>query len=92
MPTVRLRGAREYPEAAQQMFEVTKAWFAHDFREPPAMSRVMIRMNRVTEGDQDVHVRKRDHSSSRSSLISPRVGGRSPGSRVMSRIPFRSLG
>ena len=41
MPTVRLRGAREYPEAAQQMFEVAKAWFAHDFREPPAMSRVM---------------------------------------------------
>jgi len=41
MPTVRLRDASEYPEAAQKLFELSKAWFAHDFATPPAMSRVM---------------------------------------------------
>jgi hypothetical protein len=41
MPTVRLRVASEYPEAAQKLFELSKAWFNHDFVEPPAMSRVM---------------------------------------------------
>jgi hypothetical protein len=41
MPTVRLRDAAEYPEAAQALFEVSKTWFRHDFPEPPAMSRVM---------------------------------------------------
>jgi len=42
MPTtVRLRGAAEYPEAAQKMFELSRAWFKYDFTEPPAMSRVM---------------------------------------------------
>jgi hypothetical protein len=41
MPTVRLRKASEYPEAAQKLFERSKAWFNHDFAEPPAMSRVM---------------------------------------------------
>ena len=41
MPTVRLRGAAEYPAEAQRLFEVSKTWFAYDFPEPPAMSRVM---------------------------------------------------
>ena len=41
MPTVRLRDESEYPEAARKLFELSKAWFAHDFPEPPAMSRVM---------------------------------------------------
>ena len=41
MPTVRLRKASEYPESAQRLFEGSKAWFNHDFPEPPAMSRVM---------------------------------------------------
>jgi len=41
MPTVRLRDASEYPEAAQRLFELSRAWFGHDFKEPPAMSRVM---------------------------------------------------
>jgi len=41
MPTVRLRDVSEYPEAAQKLFELSKAWFAHDFITPPAMSRVM---------------------------------------------------
>ena len=41
MPTVRLRKASEYPESAQKLFEASKAWFNHDFPEPPAMSRVM---------------------------------------------------
>lgn len=41
MPTVRLRDASEYPEAAQKVFEISKAWFKHDFAAPPAMSRVM---------------------------------------------------
>ena len=41
MPTVRLRKASEYPEAAQKLFELSKQWFNHDFVEPPAMSRVM---------------------------------------------------
>jgi hypothetical protein len=41
MPTVRLRKASEYPPSAQQLFETSKAWFKHDFAEPPAMSRVM---------------------------------------------------
>ena len=39
--TVRLRDASEYPEAAQKLFELSKAWFNYDFRQPPAMSRVM---------------------------------------------------
>ena len=41
MPTVRLRKASEYPESAQKLFELSKAWFNYDFAEPPAMSRVM---------------------------------------------------
>ena len=41
MPTVRLRDASEYPESVQKLFEVSKAWFNHDFKQPPAMSRVM---------------------------------------------------
>ena len=41
MPTVRLRDASEYPEAAQRMFELSKAWFNYDFAQPAAMSRVM---------------------------------------------------
>jgi hypothetical protein len=41
MPTVRLRSAAEYPAAAQTLFELSRAWFNHDFTEPPAMSRVM---------------------------------------------------
>ena len=41
MPTVRLRDASEYPEPIQKLFEVAKAWFKHDFADPPAMSRVM---------------------------------------------------
>ena len=41
MPTVRLRKASEYPESAQKLFELSKAWFNFDFAEPPAMSRVM---------------------------------------------------
>lgn len=41
MPTVRLRSAAEYPAAAQKLFELSRAWFNHDFAEPPAMSRVM---------------------------------------------------
>jgi hypothetical protein len=41
MPTVRLRKASEYPEAAQKLFEGSKGWFNFNFPEPPAMSRVM---------------------------------------------------
>jgi hypothetical protein len=41
MPTVRLRDASEYPEAARKLFELSKTWFNYDFPEPPAMSRVM---------------------------------------------------
>jgi len=41
MPAVRLRSAAEYPAAAQKLFELSRAWFNHDFAEPPAMSRVM---------------------------------------------------
>jgi hypothetical protein len=41
VPTVRLRDASEYPEPARRLFELSKAWFAHDFKTPPAMSRVM---------------------------------------------------
>jgi hypothetical protein len=41
MPTVRLRDASEYPEEARRLFELSKSWFAHDFKEPAAMSRVM---------------------------------------------------
>ena len=41
MPTVRLRGATEYPAAAQKLFELSRSWFNYDFSEPPAMSRVM---------------------------------------------------
>jgi hypothetical protein len=41
MPTVRLRDASEYPEPARRLFELSKAWFDHDFEAPPAMSRVM---------------------------------------------------
>ena len=41
MPTVRLRDASEYPDPARKLFELSKAWFKHDFKEPPAMSRVM---------------------------------------------------
>ena len=41
MPTVRLRDASEYPEPIRKMFELSKEWFDHDFKHPPAMSRVM---------------------------------------------------
>jgi hypothetical protein len=41
MPTVRLREESEYSEAARRLFELSKAWFGHDFKAPPAMSRVM---------------------------------------------------
>jgi hypothetical protein len=41
MPTVRLRDASEYPEAARRLFELSKTWFGHEFTHPPAMSRVM---------------------------------------------------
>jgi hypothetical protein len=41
VPTVRLRDASEYPEPARRLFELSNAWFAHDFKTPPAMSRVM---------------------------------------------------
>ena len=30
MPTVRLRDASEYPEAARKLFELSKAWFNYD--------------------------------------------------------------
>ena len=41
MPTVRIRDASEYPEATQKLFELAKSWFNYDFKQPPAMSRVM---------------------------------------------------
>ena len=41
MPTVRLRDAAEYPDAAQAMFAASASWFSHEFAQPPAMSRVM---------------------------------------------------
>ncbi|MGH7324771.1 MAG: hypothetical protein ACREJ9_08990 [Candidatus Rokuibacteriota bacterium] len=41
MPTVRVRDAAEYPEAAQRLFELSKQWFGYEFKQPPAMSRVM---------------------------------------------------
>ncbi len=41
MATVRLRDASEYPEPAQKLFELSKAWFNYDFVQPAAMSRVM---------------------------------------------------
>jgi hypothetical protein len=41
MPTVRLRDPSEYPDPAQKLFELSKSWVNHDFKEPPAMSRVM---------------------------------------------------
>jgi hypothetical protein len=41
MPTVRLRDAAEYPEAARKLFELSRGWFNCDFDQPPAMSRVM---------------------------------------------------
>src|SRR5205814_2374032 len=41
MPTVRLRSASEYPAAVRKMFDLSREWFNHDFKEPPAMSRVM---------------------------------------------------
>jgi hypothetical protein len=41
MPTVRLRDASEYPGPVQKLFDGAKAWFNHEFAEPPAMSRVM---------------------------------------------------
>jgi hypothetical protein len=41
MPTVRLRDASEYPDEARKLFDLSRAWFGHDFEVPPAMSRVM---------------------------------------------------
>ena len=41
MPTVRLRDADEYPEPARKLFDLAKTWFAYEFKEPAAMSRVM---------------------------------------------------
>ena len=36
MPTVRLREVSEYPQQAQRMFELSGAWFNHEFEAPPA--------------------------------------------------------
>lgn len=41
MPTVRLREASEYPEPGRKLFELSSSWFNYEFKEPPAMSRVM---------------------------------------------------
>ena len=41
MATVRLRDPAEYPHSAQKLFELSKSWFNYDFKQPPAMSRVM---------------------------------------------------
>ena len=41
MPTVRLRDESEYPQGVRKLFELSKEWFGHDFKQPPAMSRVM---------------------------------------------------
>ena len=41
MPTVRIRAVSEYSAELQKWFERAKDWFSHDFKEPPAMSRVM---------------------------------------------------
>ncbi len=41
MATVRLRDAAEYPDPARKLFELSKGWFNYDFKQPPAMSRVM---------------------------------------------------
>ena len=41
MPTVRLRDPSEYPEPARKLFQLSREWFNHDFKQPPAMSRVM---------------------------------------------------
>ena len=41
MPPARLGSAAEYPAAAQKPFGLSRAWFNHDFAEPPAMNRVM---------------------------------------------------
>src|SRR5690348_4830386 len=41
VPTVRLRHASEYPEAARKHFHLSSLCFGYDFAEPPAMSRVM---------------------------------------------------
>ncbi len=41
MPTVRIRAAAEYPAAARKAFDLSRLWFAYDFEQPPAMSRVM---------------------------------------------------
>jgi hypothetical protein len=41
MPTVRLRDAAEYAEQARRLFELSKSWFSYEFKQPPAMSRVM---------------------------------------------------
>ena len=41
MPTVRLRDASEYPEAARKLFELSSVWFKYDFAEPPAMTRLL---------------------------------------------------
>jgi hypothetical protein len=41
MPTVRLRDPSEYPDDARRLFDLSRAWFNHEFEEPPAMSRVM---------------------------------------------------
>jgi hypothetical protein len=41
MTTVRLRGASEYPEEARKLFAASREWFGYEFKEPPAMSRVM---------------------------------------------------
>jgi hypothetical protein len=43
MPTVRLRKVSEYP-SRPRLFELSKAWFNHDFPAPPAMSRVSGRV------------------------------------------------
>ena len=37
MPTVRLRDTSENPDAAQALFALSRSWFNHDVREPPAI-------------------------------------------------------
>ena len=36
MPTVRLRDESEYPQGVRKLFELSKEWFGHDFKQPPA--------------------------------------------------------
>ena len=59
----------------------------------PVVCVLVMRMPWIKESDKDVDVRKRyPHDSSRSSLISFRVGLRAPGRGDSSGTPFRILG